>query len=60
MGGENLAGNLAIAELRGDANLHNGEVARYRSVSAMQVKRMARELFRRGNSSVLYYKKMKD
>ena len=56
LGGENLAGNLAIAELRGDAHLHLMEVERYRAVTAADVRSIAKELFRRGNSSVLYYK----
>lgn len=57
LGGENLANNLAIAELRGDANLHLQEVERYRAVTAADVRKAAKELFRRGNSSVLYYMK---
>lgn len=57
LGGENLAGNLAIAELRGDACLHLSDVERYRAVTADDVRRVARELFRKGNSSVLYYRK---
>lgn len=56
LGGENLASNLAIAELRGDANLHLKEVERYRAVTAADVRSAAKELFRKGNSSVLYYK----
>ncbi len=57
LGGENLANNLAIAELRGDAHLHLEEVERYRAVTAADVRSAARELFRKGNSSVLYYMK---
>lgn len=57
LNGENLAGNLAIAELRGNANLHLKEVESYRAVTADDVCRVAKELFRKGNASVLYYRK---
>lgn len=57
MSGENLANNLAIAELRGNVSLHGEEVSLYRSVTAADVCRTARDLFRRGNASVLYYMK---
>lgn len=57
MSGESLADNLAIAELRGDATQYFGEVERYRAVTADKVTAVAKELFRRGNCSVLYYKK---
>lgn len=42
LGGENLAGNLAIAELRGDAHLHLQEVERYRAVTAADVRSAAK------------------
>lgn len=57
MSGENIANNLAIAELRGNACMHGEEIAGYRAVTARDVCRTARELFRRGNASVLYYKR---
>lgn len=57
LGGENLSGNLALAELRGDARLHLKEVDSYRAVTAEEVQKTARELFRRGNASVLHYAK---
>ena len=57
LNGENLAGNLAIAELRGNANLHLKEVESYRAVTDDDVCRVAKELFRKGNASVLYYRK---
>ncbi len=57
LGGENLSNNLALAELRGDARLHLKEVESYRAVTAEQVQQTARELFRRGNASVLHYAK---
>ncbi len=53
--GENLTSNLAMAELRGDANLHYKEVEQYRAVTASQIRTTARELFRKGNCSVLHY-----
>lgn len=60
MNGETLANNLALAEMRGNALLHLAEVDKYRAVTAEQVRTTARQLFRRGNSSVLYYKKKKE
>lgn len=57
LSGENLAGNLAVAELRGSAELHMKDVEHYRAVTAADVQKTAKELFRRGNSSVLYYRK---
>ena len=57
LGGENLSNNLALAELRGDASMHYKEVENYRAVTAEDVRSAARELFRRGNASVLYYEK---
>lgn len=57
MNGENLAGNIAIAEWRGVAEDLFDEVARYRAVTAQQVRETASRLFRKGNSSVLYYLK---
>jgi predicted Zn-dependent peptidase len=55
IGGENLSNNLALAELRGDLDSHLKEPERYRAVTALQVQDAAKELFRRGNASVLYY-----
>ena len=57
IGGENLSNNLALAELRGDLDSHLKEPERYRAVTALQVQGAAKELFRRGNASVLYYLK---
>ena len=57
MNGENLAGNIAIAEWRGVAEDLFDEVAHYRAVTAQQVRETASKLFRKGNSSVLYYLK---
>ena len=55
--GENLAGNLAVAEGRGSAESLFDEVASYRNVTPEEVRSAARELFRKGNSSVLYYRR---
>jgi predicted Zn-dependent peptidase len=57
LGGENLSNNIALACLRGDIDSHLCEPERYRAVTAEQVQAAAKELFRRGNSSVLYYLK---
>lgn len=57
LSGENLAGNLAVAEWRGSAESLIDEVASYRNVTPEEVRSAARELFRKGNSSVLYYRR---
>lgn len=57
VGGENLCNNIALAELRGNLASHFAEPMKYRSVLAVDIQKMARELFRKGNSSVLYYLK---
>ncbi|MBR2318702.1 MAG: insulinase family protein [Bacteroidaceae bacterium] len=57
VGGENLGNNIALAELRGNLSSHFDEPAKYRAVTADEVRNTARELFRKGNSSVLYYLK---
>ena len=55
--GENLSNNIALACLRGDLDSHLCEPQRYRAVTAEQLQAAARELFRRGNCSVLHYLK---
>ncbi|MBO7280378.1 MAG: insulinase family protein [Bacteroidaceae bacterium] len=57
LSGENLAGNLAVAEWRGSAESLFDEVASYRNVTPEEVRSATRELFRKGNSSVLYYRR---
>lgn len=57
IGGENLSGNLAVAEWRGDANDLFTEVDRYKAVTPQQLMQTAKQIFRKGNSSVLYYMK---
>lgn len=59
LSGENLAGNLALAEWRSSAEELFDEVTLYKNVTARQVRDTAIELFRRGNSNVLYYLKKK-
>ena len=57
VGGENLCNNIALAELRGSLASHFDEPVKYRAVCADDIIMTARELFRKGNSSVLYYLK---
>ena len=57
LGGENLSNNIALACMRGDMGSHFDEPVRYAAVTAEQVRTAAKELFRKGNSSVLYYLK---
>ncbi len=52
----NVATNLAYFELKGKAEDINDEVAKYRSVDAAQIRRVAREAFVPENCSILYYK----
>ncbi|MDA3952696.1 MAG: pitrilysin family protein [Bacteroidales bacterium] len=47
--------DLAYHELLGDANRINYEIEKYRSVSKEEIKLVASEMFRRDNSSTLYY-----
>ena len=55
--GANFAEKLALAEWYGDVTRAWRETDMYRAVTAVDVKHAARKLFRKGNSSVLYYKK---
>lgn len=57
VGGESLCNNIALAELRGSLESHFNEPVKYRAVQAGDIQKTARELFRKGNSSVLYYLK---
>ena len=57
LGGENLGNNVALAILRENPDSHFKEPEMYRSVTAEALRVAARELFRKGNSSVLYYLK---
>ena len=55
--GEAMAANLAQAEWYGDVSRAWRETELYRKVTPKEVQQAARELFRKGNASVLYYKK---
>ena len=57
LSGANFAEKLALAEWYGDVTRAWRETDMYRAVTAKDVKRVAQELFRKGNASVLYYKK---
>ena len=58
-GALNKAMNLAYYELLGDANLINTEINNYNKVSAQDIQRVAKEIFTKENSSVLFYKPKK-
>jgi zinc protease len=47
--------NLAFFELYGDADLFNHEAAKYLAVTAEQIQRESRSIFRKDNSSTLIY-----
>ncbi|MCY1536954.1 hypothetical protein D9M68_724300 [compost metagenome] len=51
------ANNLAFYELLGDADMMNTEMTKYALVTAAEVKEVAREIFRPGNSNTLHYLK---
>ena len=55
----NKAMNLAFYELMGNAQLINTEIELYNAVSVADIQRVARQIFRKENSSVLYYKAKK-
>lgn len=52
----NVATNLAYFELTGKAEDINGEVEKYRAVTARRIKRAAQQTFVHENCSILYYK----
>lgn len=52
----NVATNLAYFELTGKAEDINGEVEKYRAVTAGQIKKAAQQTFVHENCSILYYK----
>ena len=60
LSGENLGNNIALAAMRGNLDSHFKEPDMYRAVTAEEVRAAARELFRKGNSVVLYYLKGKN
>jgi zinc protease len=52
----NRAMNLAFAALSGDVNLVNEEGDKIKSVTTADIQRVAKEIFREENSSVMYYR----
>ena len=56
----NRAMNLAFAKLSGDANLVNAEAKKIEQVTAKDIQRVSRQIFREENSSVLYYEASKN
>jgi zinc protease len=52
----NRAMNLAFASLSGDAGLVNKEVELIEKISADDIHRVAKEILREENSSVMYYR----
>jgi zinc protease len=52
--------NLAFARLSGDANLVNVEAKMIDRVSAEDIRRVATNVFREENSSVLYYRAIRN
>jgi zinc protease len=55
----NRAMNLAFASLSGDANLVNEEIKEIERVTTKDIHRVAKEILREENSSVMYYKAVK-
>ena len=55
----NKAMNLSFFELLGDAGMINQESEKYQAVTAEHLNRVAREVFRKGNCSTLYYRAKK-
>lgn len=51
----NRAMNLAFAALSGDANLVNEEIEKIEKVTTQDIHRMANEILKEENSSVMYY-----
>lgn len=54
----NNAINMAYFELIGRAEDVNNEISRYRDITSEEIQRVARQVFRKENCSVLYYRKM--
>jgi zinc protease len=59
VGALNKAMNLAFYELIGNAELINTEIEHYQKVQVVDIQRVAKEIFRKENVSVLYYKAKK-
>jgi len=56
----NRAMNLAFASLSGDAGLVNKEIEKIERVSQDDIQRIAKEILREENSSVMYYRSLKN
>ncbi|MGC4021487.1 MAG: pitrilysin family protein [Cyclobacteriaceae bacterium] len=56
----NRAMNLAFASLSGDANLVNKEFDNIENVTAGDIQRVAKEILKEENSSVMYYRALKN
>jgi zinc protease len=56
----NRAMNLAFASLSGDTGLVNREIEAIETVTALDIDRVAKEVFREENSSVMYYQAIKN
>jgi len=56
----NRAMNLAFASLSGDAGLVNKEIEKIEQVSQDDIQRVAKEILREENSSVMYYRSLKN
>lgn len=54
---QNKSNNLAFFEFLGDVELINSEGARYRTIDTANIRETAAEIFRKENSSTLYYMK---
>ncbi|MDE6450839.1 MAG: insulinase family protein, partial [Odoribacter sp.] len=54
---QNKSTNLAFFEFLGDLQLINTEVNYYSQINADSIKQTARKIFRKENSSTLYYLK---
>jgi predicted Zn-dependent peptidase len=59
VGALNKAMNLTMYELIGNVDLINTEIEHYEAVQVADIQRIARDTFRKENSSVLYYKAKK-
>ena len=54
---QNKASNLAFFEFLGDVDLINNEAERYRQIQIESIQETAQQIFRKENSSTLYYLK---
>ena len=59
VGALNKAMNLTFYELIGDSDLINTEIEYYQAVQVTDIQRVANNIFRKDNASILYYKSKK-